>query len=122
MRHAPRSHSHDRLPGLRVCDAKATGMTADVRRRLRAEAIGTALVLAAIVGSGIMTDRLSGGNEALVLARSLTDTFAGIRPVDVPGFVAQCAGALAATMLFPWPTPALPAPTQYAVPRSETSV
>jgi glycerol uptake facilitator-like aquaporin len=129
-------------------------MTADVRRRLTAEAIGTALLLAAIVGSGIMADRLSGGNEALALlantvatfaalvalilttappacansavtlARSLTDTFAGIRPMDVPGFiVAQCAGALVATVLFRWLTPVLPAPTQYAVPsRSETSV
>lgn len=36
-------------------------------RRLAAEGIGTAFLLAAIVGSGIMAARLSGGNEALAL-------------------------------------------------------
>jgi glycerol uptake facilitator-like aquaporin len=39
----------------------------DISRRLIAEAVGTALLLAAIVGSGIMAERLSGGNEALAL-------------------------------------------------------
>ena len=48
-------------------------------------------------------------NPAVTLARSLTNTFAGIRPADVPGFiVAQFAGALAATLLFRWLMPALP--------------
>ena len=42
-------------------------MSADRLRRLIAEAIGTALLLAAVVGSGIMADRLSGGNQALAL-------------------------------------------------------
>jgi glycerol uptake facilitator-like aquaporin len=36
-------------------------------RRVAAEAIGTALLLAAIVGSGIMAERLSGGNVAIAL-------------------------------------------------------
>jgi glycerol uptake facilitator-like aquaporin len=36
-------------------------------RRLAAEALGTALLLAAIVGSGIMGQRLAGGNDALAL-------------------------------------------------------
>ena len=36
-------------------------------RRLAAEALGTAFLLAAVVGSGIMAQRLSGGNEALAL-------------------------------------------------------
>jgi glycerol uptake facilitator-like aquaporin len=36
-------------------------------RRLAAEAIGTALLLAGVVGSGIMAERLSGGSEALAL-------------------------------------------------------
>jgi glycerol uptake facilitator-like aquaporin len=36
-------------------------------RRLAAEALGTALLLATVVGSGIMGDRLSGGNVALAL-------------------------------------------------------
>lgn len=36
-------------------------------RRLAAEAIGTALLLAAVVGSGIMAERLAGGNDAVAL-------------------------------------------------------
>jgi glycerol uptake facilitator-like aquaporin len=45
----------------------------------------------------------------VTLARSATDTFAGIRPADAPGFVlAQLVGAALATALFRWLTPALP--------------
>src|ERR1700722_2399087 len=36
-------------------------------RQLAAEGIGTAMLLAAVVGSGIMGERLSGGNEAIAL-------------------------------------------------------
>jgi len=39
----------------------------DLKRRMAAEAIGTAFLLAAVVGSGIMGERLSGGNEAVAL-------------------------------------------------------
>lgn len=39
----------------------------DLAQRLAAEGIGTAFLLAAIVGSGIMAERLAGGNEALAL-------------------------------------------------------
>ena len=39
----------------------------------------------------------------LTLARAASDTFAGIRPADAPGFmVAQLTGAIAATLLFRW--------------------
>src|SRR5579863_3264744 len=49
-------------------------------------------------------------NPAVTLARSLSDTFAGIRPSDVPLFIlAQLTGALAATLLFRWLVPDLPA-------------
>jgi glycerol uptake facilitator-like aquaporin len=52
------------------------------------------------------TASTSFANPAVTIARSLTDTFAGIRPVDVPGFiVAQFAGAAAATLLFRWLLP-----------------
>ena len=45
-------------------------------------------------------------NPAVTLARAASDTFAGIRPMDVAGFVgAQLAGALAATALFAWLVP-----------------
>jgi glycerol uptake facilitator-like aquaporin len=39
----------------------------DLKRRLAAEALGTACLLAAVVGSGIMGERLAGGNVALAL-------------------------------------------------------
>lgn len=55
------------------------------------------------------TASTSFANPAVTLARSLTDTFAGIRPSDAPGFImAQLAGAFAATALFRWLVPALP--------------
>jgi hypothetical protein len=42
----------------------------------------------------------------VTLARSATDTFAGIRPADVGGFIAaQLVGARAATALFAWLAP-----------------
>ena len=141
-------------------------------RRIVAEALGTAFLLAAVVGSGIMGEKLAGGNTAIALlantlatgailttlififgpisgghfnpavtladafpvavglyitsaywftastsfanpavtiAREFTNTFAGIRPIDAPGFVvAQLLGALAATVLFRWLVPSLP--------------
>jgi glycerol uptake facilitator-like aquaporin len=44
----------------------------------------------------------------VTLARAASDTFAGIRPVDVPGFItAQLAGAIAATATFSWLVPGL---------------
>jgi glycerol uptake facilitator-like aquaporin len=55
------------------------------------------------------TASTSFANPAVTLARSASDTFAGIRPADVPGFVvAQLLGAAAATLLFRWLVPSLP--------------
>lgn len=49
------------------------------------------------------TASTSFANPAVTLARTMTDTFAGIRPADAPGFlVAQVLGAAAATLLFRW--------------------
>jgi glycerol uptake facilitator-like aquaporin len=53
------------------------------------------------------TSSTSFANPAVTLARSLTNTFSGIRPVDAPGFIgAQLFGALAATALFRFLVPA----------------
>ena len=53
------------------------------------------------------TASTSFANPAVTLARSLSNTFAGIRPVDAPGFIgAQLAGALAATALWRFLLPA----------------
>jgi len=52
------------------------------------------------------TASTSFANPAVTLARCLTDTFAGIRPADAPGFIAmQLAGAAAATAFFRWLQP-----------------
>jgi glycerol uptake facilitator-like aquaporin len=52
------------------------------------------------------TASTSFANPAVTIARSASDTFAGIRPADVPGFItAQVAGAAAATSLFAWLSP-----------------
>ena len=57
------------------------------------------------------TSSTSFANPAVTLARSATDTFSGIRPADVPGFItAQLAGAAAAVALF-----------RFLVPRVERS-
>jgi len=59
-----------------------------------------------IVGAYWFTASTSFANPAVTIARSLTDTFVGIRPVDVPGFVvAQLIGAVSATALFGWFAP-----------------
>ena len=56
------------------------------------------------------TASTSFANPAVTIARCLTDTFAGIRPEDVAGFItAQIAGALIATLLFKWLSPNLAA-------------
>src|SRR5829696_3539617 len=52
--------------------------TPTLARRLVAEAVGTALLLAVVVGSGIMADRLSGGNVALALLANTIATGAGL--------------------------------------------
>ena len=56
-----------------------------------------------ITGAYWFTASTSVANPAVTLARSFTDTFAGIRPLDAPGFMlAQIAGAAAALFLFRW--------------------
>jgi glycerol uptake facilitator-like aquaporin len=47
-------------------------------RRLAAEALGTAFLLAIVIGSGVMGERLSGGNDALALLGNTLATGAGL--------------------------------------------
>jgi glycerol uptake facilitator-like aquaporin len=54
------------------------------------------------------TASTSFANPAVTIARTLSDTFAGIRPADAPWFIlAQILGAVAATFLFRWLVPSL---------------
>jgi glycerol uptake facilitator-like aquaporin len=62
-----------------------------------------------ITGAYWFTASTSFANPAVTLARSASDTFAGIRPIDAPGFIAaQLSGAAAATLVFRWLAPSQP--------------
>jgi glycerol uptake facilitator-like aquaporin len=75
--------------------------------RLRSTAVPFA-VASYITAAYWFTASTSFANPAVTIARSLSDTFAGIRPSDVPLFiVAQIAGSLSATFLFRWLVPTL---------------
>jgi glycerol uptake facilitator-like aquaporin len=77
--------------------------------RLRSGAVPFALA-SDIIAAYWFTASTSFANPAVTIARSLSDTFAGIRLSDVPPFIAaQLAGALAATFLFRWLVPNLSA-------------
>lgn len=53
-------------------------MRSDLQRRLFAETLGTALLLAIVIGSGIMAERLSGGNVAIALLANTLATVGGL--------------------------------------------
>jgi glycerol uptake facilitator-like aquaporin len=83
--------------------------------RMRSSAVPFA-VGAYITGAYWFTSSTSFANPAVTLARAASDTFAGIRPADAPGFIAvQLAGAFAATWLFRWLVPSLPMQAQDVV-------
>ena len=67
---------------------------------------GFAVILGVYASAGVSGAHL---NPAVTLARAASDTFAGIRPSDAPGFIAaQLAGAVAATATFRWLIPPVP--------------
>jgi len=74
--------------------------------RLRSAIVAPFGVAAYITAAYWFTASTSFANPAVTLARSMSDTFAGIRPADVPAFVAaQFLGAAAATFLLGWLVP-----------------
>lgn len=76
--------------------------------RFRSSAVPFA-VAAYITAAYWFTASTAFANPAVTLARSASDTFAGIRPADAPAFIlAQLAGAFFATALFRWLVPSLP--------------
>ena len=76
----------------------------------RSRSAATPFAVAAYITAAYwFTASTSFANPAVTLARSASDTFAGIRPNDVPSFIgAQFLGAAAATALFRWLIPSLP--------------
>lgn len=94
-----------------LAEAVATfGLLAVIWGCSRTRSSVTAFAVGAYITAAYwFTMSTSFANPAVTIARALTDTFAGIRAVDVPLFVlAQLAGAAAATRLFAWLIPSLP--------------
>ena len=91
----------------RICrHVRAALRDLGLRSQLRSSAVPFA-VGAYITAGYWFTSSTSFANPAVTLARAASDTFAGIRPNDVPGFIfGQLAGAVAATWLFRWLLPA----------------
>lgn len=68
-------------------------------RRVAGEALATALLLATIIGSGVMGENLAQGNTAIAL---LANTLATGAMLVVLILVAQFLGAAAAVLLYKW--------------------
>ena len=78
-------------------------------RRLAAEALGTALLVASVVGSGIMADMLAGGNVALALLGNTIPTGAilvvlilGLGPISSAHFNPAVSLVMGVTGALPW--------------------
>ncbi len=100
-------HARDGLPQL-VSEFVATfGLLAVIWGCVRSRADMVPFAVAAYITAAYwFTASTSFANPAVTMARAATDTFAGIRPADAPGFIiAQLAGGGAATALFRWLLP-----------------
>ena len=96
------SHRARLGPGQWLSEAVATGglvLTIFATRQSRAGAVPAAVALY-IVAAYWFTASTSFANPAVTLARALTDTFSGIRPVDVPAFLVV--QLFAAAMIVPF--------------------
>lgn len=101
------THVRDGIPQL-VGEFVATfGLLATIWGTSRTRPSVVPLAVGAYITSAYwFTSSTSFANPAVTLARAASNTFAGIRPADVPGFVvAQLMGAAAATATFAWLVP-----------------
>ena len=80
------------------------GLVATILGCLRARPEATPYAVGLFIAAGYwFTSSTSFANPAVSVARTLTETFAGIRPVDAPGFIiAQIAAAVVVTLVFRW--------------------
>jgi glycerol uptake facilitator-like aquaporin len=77
--------------------------TPDIRKALLAEFLGTAMLLCAVVGSGIMAERLSAGNNAVaLLANTLATVFALYVLIEVLGPVSGAHFNPVVTLMLAW--------------------
>lgn len=93
------------------------GLLAVIWGTSRSRPAATPFAVAAFITAAYwFTASTSFANPAVTIARAGSDTFAGIRPADVPGFIgAQAVGGTAATLLFRWLVPRAPAVRPYVV-------
>jgi len=92
-------------PSQWLSEAVATfGLVGTIFAALRWRPDGVAWMVGLYITAAYwFTASTSFANPAVTIARALTDTFSGIRPVDAPGFIiAQCAGAVLATFALGW--------------------
>jgi glycerol uptake facilitator-like aquaporin len=107
-----------------VSEAVATfGLLAVIWGCTRRHSTLTPFAVAAYITAAYwFTASTSFANPAVTVARCLTDTFAGIRPVDVPLFIlAQAVGAASASELFRWLVPSLPEVADQVIDRAPRS-
>ena len=88
----------------------ASPATASPAQRLLAEALGTALLLAVVIGSGVMAERLAGGNSAIALLANTLATVGGLYvlievfgPVSGAHFNPAVSLVVAFRRELPWP-------------------
>lgn len=115
---APSQHVRGGLPSLLGEFVASFGLLAVIESAIRRRPNAIAASVAAWIGAAYWcTSSTSLANPAVTIARSLGDTFVGIRPLDVPGFImAQIAGGAAAVFvmraLFSTSGPRVPARRQ----------
>ena len=96
-------------PGQWLSEAVATfGLLGVIWVSSRSRPSAVAPLVAAYIGAAYwFTASTSFANPAVTVARAMTDSFAGIRPVDAPAFLlSQTLGAIAAVWVFAWLAPA----------------
>jgi len=77
-----------------------------IARQYKSTTIIAGTVACYITAAYWFTSSTSFANPAVTIARSLSDTFTGIRPIDAPGFIgAQVLGGVGAILLFRWLVP-----------------
>ena len=100
-------HTRSGLPQMLSEFIATLGLLAVILGASRLHVGAVALAVGGYISAAYwFTASTSFANPAVTMARALSDTFAGIRPADVPAFVvAQCAAAVVVTLMFRWLLP-----------------
>ncbi len=112
---SPSQHARQGFGQLLSEGVATFGLLAVIWGCSRQRAPSPAFAVGAYIAAGYwFTASTAVANPAVAIARSLTDTFSGIRPEDVPAFIAaQIIGATASTVLFRWLVPELARRTEH---------